>query len=57
MVPKLANGRLAEPVKLLLSLLQRIAMADGEDDNGISPILAIQLVGASRLQKAVRLAQ
>ena len=38
-----------DALKLLLSLLQCIAMADGEDDNGISPILAIQLVGASRL--------
>lgn len=53
----LADRRLPEAVQLLFGLLQRIAMTESENNNGIATVLAIQLVDAARLQKPVGLPQ
>ena len=53
----LGDGVFMEGVQLLVDGLQRFAMINAEDDDGIAAVLAIQLVAAARLQQAVRLAQ
>ena len=52
----LGDGVLMESVQLLIGGLQRFAMIDAEDDDGIAAVLTIQLVAAARLQQAIRLA-
>ena len=51
------DGVLAKGIELLVGGLQRLAVGDAEDDDGVAAVFAIQLVAAARLQQAVRLAQ
>ena len=45
----LADGVFAEPEELVIGLLERIPVVKAEDDNGVTAILAVELVVARRL--------
>ena len=48
------DGLLVKRVQLLIGSLQRLAMADAENDDGIAAVFAIQFVVAAGPQHAVR---
>ena len=48
------DSLLVKRVQLLIGSLQRLAMADAENDDGIAAVFAIQLVVAAGPQHAVR---
>lgn len=50
-----ANDIFAEPVKLLVGILQAAPVAQTEDHDGIAAILAVQLIDVRRLKQAVGL--
>lgn len=52
-VGHLANGLFPKTIKLFIGLLKGIALLYCENDNGIAPVLAIQLVYARRLKQAI----